>query len=107
MKRIVISLFICISSLTVSAQFNNVFEGLAHVYEKIDKTPITTGLLIDQGQAFLDPSVYTGVSLNDPLMDYTKWREIYAEVYFSRVNGSLPNLMPIPEFNNFIDTRSI
>jgi len=104
MKRIVISLFICISSLTVSAQFNNVFEGLAHVYEKIDKTPITTGLLIDQGQAFLDPSVYTGVSLNDPLMDYTKWREIYAEVYFSRVNGSLPNLMPIPEFNNFIDT---
>jgi hypothetical protein len=65
------------------------FGKMNYVFNYVDKSPITTGLLRDYGIEFLNLDNYTGASLHDSnftAMD--DWRMLYTSLYSSQINNT-------------------
>lgn len=70
-------------------------QRLDSLFQAVDRTPVSTGLLSDYGFSFLNPDNYTGAALLDSnYVDINSWRLLYAALETSKFTGNatLPGL---------------
>ncbi len=93
MKRLTtlcISLLLCITTAFAQSYDTTQFYGKNNfLFQHIDKTPISTGLLRDYGIDFQELDNYTGVALHDSnYTSLTDWRMLYASLYSQQINST-------------------
>ncbi|WP_443938818.1 hypothetical protein [Pedobacter sp. MW01-1-1] len=110
MKRITALLAILwlIFSAAHAQQDTTTYYGKSkYIFQHLDKTQITTGLMSDYGIEFMPLADYDGVSLtNSNYVGIQEWRLLYASVYSSQIND-IANLVTLESVNNQINNYSI
>ena len=72
---------------------------ISKVFQHVDKSRVTTGLLYDYGLHLIDPVYYDGVALTDEnYIDMEIWNALYGGMYSSKVNGNIS--LPTPDQMN-------
>lgn len=51
------------------------------VFQHIDRTPVSSGLLIDYGFSFVNPANYQGTLLDSNCVDLGTWRLVYGGLH--------------------------
>lgn len=91
-KVVALSMIMLIRCLFVYAQNTDTsqyYGKMDYVFEHVNKTPITSGMLRDYGIEFLNLDNYTGTVLHDSnYVGLSEWRMLYASLYSSQINNS-------------------
>jgi len=62
---------------------------ISFIFEHVDRSPVTTGLLSDYGVGYLNYNNYPGTTLHDSnYVDMARWRLLYTFLYSSRFNDA-------------------
>ncbi len=85
-----ISIMLCIVTSFAQSFDTTQFYGKNNfLFEHIDKTPISTGLLRDYGIDFQELDNYRGTSLHDSnFTSLADWRMLYTSLYSQQINGT-------------------
>ncbi len=85
-----ISLLLCsIMSYAQSYDTTQFYGKNNFLFQHIDKSPITTGLLRDYGIDFQELDNYTGTALHDSnFTSLTDWRMLYRSIYSQQINST-------------------
>jgi hypothetical protein len=69
--------------------YNTAFsDQINQVFQNVDRTPVTTGLLRDYGIAFTDVGLYDGVRTASNYIPYSEWQSLYLSLYSFRFNSA-------------------
>lgn len=82
----------CICAIQLSAQ--NYTDTINHVFEHVDKSRITTGLLSDYGVQMVDISGFNGIPSDSNYVDINTWKKLYTGIYTSRINSNISLDLP-------------
>jgi len=76
--------------------YNTAFgDQVNQIYQFVDRTQVTTGLLSDYGVAFTDLSMYNGVRTTTNYLSYAEWQAVYLTLYSYRFNDNLQMIHPV------------
>ncbi len=111
MKQLItfcISIMLCIATSFAQSFDTTQFYGKNnYLFQHIDKTPITTGLLRDYGIDFQELNNYTGTALHDSnFTSLADWRMLYASLYSQQIN-STASLMYLDTLNKLFSQYGI
>ena len=70
-------------------------EQLDHLFAPLDKSDITTGMLIDRAFRFTDVANHTGQGTDDTLFAYHRWYALYGTIGSGRIDSE--SGLPDPE----------
>ncbi|GHS87357.1 hypothetical protein FACS1894201_08600 [Bacteroidia bacterium] len=106
MKKLALLLVILslLSKLVVAQDITQVYKDtMDHIFQHVDKSKITTGLLSDYGLQVVDPTGFNG-SLNDScFVDMDTWKKLYLGMYSSKINNAI-SLTAVNTVYNLIDS---
>ncbi len=68
-------------------------EKMDNIFEHVDKSKITTGLLSDYGLQLVDITAFDGTPTDSNYVDMDTWENLYQGLYSSRINSSANNLL--------------
>jgi hypothetical protein len=89
MKHLWISFCLFLSSLPLLAQNTSYKDKVDYVFGSLRQSDISTGILLEYGLNFQDPSVFNGTTLSETnKTDIETWRRLYATLLFSVINPS-------------------
>lgn len=107
MKKIftlIVSIIILIGETQSQSYDTTQYYGkMNYVFQHVNKSQITTGLLRDYGIEFLNLDNYTGAALHDSnFVAVDEWRMLYTGLYSSQINSSA-NLLYLDTVNRLIN----
>ncbi|MEI7677034.1 MAG: hypothetical protein WCJ03_09660 [Bacteroidales bacterium] len=76
-----------IAGLGLKAQ--NYADTINHIFEHVDKTRITTGLLSDYGIQMVEFSNFNGIPADSNYVDINTWKKLYVGIYTSKINSNI------------------
>jgi len=79
-------------------------EQMTDIISELDKGEITTGILVDKSIMFSSMDSLHG--LNEQVVTLKKWKQIYRQLFISKINMGLPNPDSLPS-DSFIDKDAI
>jgi hypothetical protein len=83
------------ASLTSLAQTSTVFQDNMNViYQYVDRTPVTTGLLLDYGLLLTDVAAYNGTLQANNYVNRAAWSSLYASLFQMKFNNNAS--LPLP-----------
>ncbi|WP_343693248.1 T9SS type A sorting domain-containing protein [Chitinophaga sp.] len=106
MKTFILLTGILMSCITqpLKAQYDTTqyFGKMEYIFQHIDRTPITTGILLDYGFELLNFDNYTGAALHDSnYVGISEWRQLYGSLYMSQISTN--TMQALPTVNNQIN----
>ncbi|MCL1937868.1 MAG: hypothetical protein FWF52_05685 [Candidatus Azobacteroides sp.] len=95
-KLTLISLFLAIAVGNVMAQdADQVYTDVMNaIFQKINKSKITTGLLIDYGVQAVDPEAFNGIPADSNYVSMDTWKMLYGGLYTSKINTNANLTLP-------------
>jgi len=60
-----------------------------HIFQYVDKSKVTTGLLSDYGLQFVEPKYFNGVPADSNYVDMDTWRMLYSGMFSSKINNNV------------------
>lgn len=67
----------------------NYYGKMNYIFQYVDKSQVTTGLLRDYSIDFLNPDNYTGAAIHDSnFVSMSEWRMLYAGLYGAQINAN-------------------
>ena len=97
--RIIIIMAISPIYILIAQEVAEYNAKISKVFQHVDKSRVTTGLLYDYGLHLIDPVYYDGVALTDEnYIDMEIWNALYGGMYSSKVNGNIS--LPTPDQMN-------
>ena len=69
-------------------------DRMNHIFQYVDKSRITTGLLSDYGLMIVDPSYFDGVPANSNFVSMDTWSFLYSSMFTSRINNNVSLTIP-------------
>jgi len=96
-KITLISLFLTIVVGNTMAQDANqaYTDTMNAIFQQIDKSKITTGLLVDYGLQIVAPEYFNGIPADSNYVDMDTWKMLYGGIYTSKINNNAN--LPLPE----------
>lgn len=83
------------ASLTSLAQTSTVFQdNMSVIYQNVDRSPVTTGLLLDYGLLLTDVAAYNGTLQANNYVNRTAWSSLYASLFLMKFNNNAA--LPLP-----------
>lgn len=80
------------------------YGKMNYIFQHVDKSQVTTGLLRDYSIDFLNPDNYTGAAIHDSnFVGMGEWRMLYAGLYGAQINGNA-NLLYLDTINRLVNT---
>jgi hypothetical protein len=76
-----------------------------YIFQYVDTSKITTGLLIDYGLQMIAPEYFDGVPADSNYVDMDTWKMLYLGIYSSKINNNANLVLPDTIFNR-IDNAS-
>ena len=70
-----------------------------HIFQHVDKSRITTGLLSDYGLQMIEPRYFDGVPADSNYVDITTWRMLYSGIFSSKINNNVSLTAPEAVFS--------
>jgi len=64
-------------------------DAMNTIFQQIDKSKITTGLLIDYGLQIVDPEYFNGVPADSNYVDMDTWISLYCSIYDAKINDRI------------------
>ncbi len=67
----------------------NFADTINHIFEHVDKSRITTGLLSDYGVQMVNISGFDGTPADSNYVNINTWKKLYAGIYTSKINSNI------------------
>jgi hypothetical protein len=80
-------LILYIAAFQLNAQ--NYADTINHIFEHVEKSRITTGLLSDYGVQMVDISGFNGIPTDSNYVDINTWKKLYVGIYTSKINSNI------------------
>ena len=105
-KIILISLFLAIIAGNTMAQDADqaYSDAMNTIFQRINKSKITTGLLVDYGVQIVDPEVFNGTPADSNYVDMDTWKMLYGGIYSSKINTNANLTLPETVFTAIDNT---
>lgn len=81
-------LAICLFLLFGSVTAQTYYETINTIFENVDKSKITTGLLSDYGVQMVDIESFNGIPTDSNYVDIETWKKLYNGLYSSKINSN-------------------
>ena len=65
-----------------------------HIFQHVNKSKVTTGLLIDYGLQVIEPKYFNGVPADSNYVDMDTWRMLYSGMFTSKINNNVNLTVP-------------
>ena len=65
-----------------------------HIFQYVDKSRITSGLLSDYGLQIIEPKYFNGMPADSNYVDMNTWKMLYAGIYTSKINNNISLTSP-------------
>lgn len=105
MKKFYFLLFVyALALVSLHAQISDAWKDeIESVFENVDRSLVTTGLLTDYGIYFTNIDKFNGIPCDTNYIELTEWQSLYLSLYTCRfnTNASMPD--PVEVFE-LIDT---
>jgi len=90
-KITLISLFLTIVVGNTMAQDANqaYTDTMNAIFQHIDKSKITTGLLVDYGLQIVAPEYFNGIPSDSNYVDMETWISLYCGIYDAKINDRI------------------
>jgi hypothetical protein len=107
-KLIFISLFLAIFAGNTMAQDANqaYTDAMNTIFQNVNKSKITTGLLSDYGLQIVDPEAFNGVPADSNYVNMDTWKMLYGGIYSSIINSNANLTLPETVFASIDNTAS-
>ena len=105
MKKFFLLSLLLLSVITLQAQEtpNDFSDRIKSIFQHVDKTPVTTGILLDVGIDFSNLNNFDGSILADSnLVSLKEWRGIYGSLLTSQFSNSV-SFTSFPSFNTSLN----
>ena len=63
-------------------------DRMNHIFQYVDKSRISTGLLSDYGLQFVEPKYFDGIPADSNYVSMDTWRMLYSGMFTSRINNN-------------------
>jgi len=95
-KVILIPLFlVMIVGNTMAQDFDQQYtDAINAIFQKVDKSKITTGLLSDYGVQIINPEAFNGVPADSNYVSMDTWKKLYAGIFSSIINNNVNLTLP-------------
>jgi hypothetical protein len=99
MKSILTFFSLLLMASNVFGQNTNVFQdNMDVIYQNVNRTHVTTGLLKDYGLLLTDISKFNGTRQANNYVNHPVWSSLYASLYFMKFNSNAT--LPAPNVVN-------
>ncbi|PIW05424.1 MAG: hypothetical protein COW40_04975 [Cytophagales bacterium CG17_big_fil_post_rev_8_21_14_2_50_40_13] len=98
-KYLLLPIIWVLGSAPICAQTDAYRNAINPVFQNLDKTPITTGLLLEYGVNLSEPEVYNGILSVGNIMTRTEWGLLYATMVTEKIK-STPYTLSAPNVVN-------
>jgi hypothetical protein len=71
-----------------SQEFSN---RMNHIFQYVNKSRASTGLLSDYGLQMVEPKHFNGVPADSNYVDMDAWKMLYSGMFTSKINNNLKN----------------
>jgi len=75
--------------LTAQNPGQNYTNRMNHIFQYVDKSKITTGLLSEYSVQMVDPKYFNGVPADSNYVDMDTWRMLYSGMFTSKINNNV------------------
>jgi hypothetical protein len=82
-------------------------DRMNYIFQYVDKTRITTGLLVDYGLQIVEPEYFDGIPADSNYVDMDTWKMLYSGIYTSKINDSINLVLPDTVFDMINKTVSL
>lgn len=69
-------------------------DRMNYIFQHVNKSRITTGLLSDYGLYMVEPDVFNGVPADSNYVDMDTWKILYSGIYTSKMNNNVNLTLP-------------
>ena len=69
-------------------------DWINYIFQYVDKSKITTGLLSDYGLQMVEPDVFNGVPADSNYVNMDTWKMLYSGIYTSKINNNVALTLP-------------
>ena len=69
-------------------------DTMSHIFEHVDKSRITTGLLSDYQLQIVSPTYFDGIPADSNYVDMSTWMMLYSGMYTSKINNNVSLTLP-------------
>ena len=87
-----LTFYLLLAPLTIVAQTYT--ETMNSIFEHVDKSRITTGLLSDYGAHLIDVESFNGIPSDSNYVDIDSWKKLYYGLYSSKINSNANLISP-------------
>ena len=99
------NIFSAESEITVKSAEQEFTDRMNHIFQHVDKSRITTGLLSDYGLQLVEPEYFDGVPADSNYVNMSTWKMLYAGMFTSKINNNVSLTFPETVFEQ-IDNAS-
>ena len=64
-------------------------DRMNHIFQHVNKSKVTTGLLVDYGLQLVDPKYFDGVPADSNYVSMDAWRMLYSGMFTSKINNNV------------------
>ncbi len=82
------------SSLWSQNSSQEYIDRMNHIFQYVDKSRITTGLLSDYGLQMIEPKVFNGMPADSNYVTMDVWKMLYSGMYTSKINNNISLTLP-------------
>lgn len=95
MKKLYVLLFM-LSMIHAHAQVSDAWiTEIESIFQHVNRTPVTTGLLTDYGLYFTNIDKFNGIPSDTNYIELSEWQMLYTSLYTCRFNSNAAS-MPVP-----------
>lgn len=102
MKKIISTTLLCVcllSQLFSQTSGQEYTNRMNHIFQHVDKSRITTGLLSDYGLQLVEPNAFNGVLGDSNYVNIDTWKMLYSGMFTSKINNNIVMTLPETVFN--------
>ena len=85
-KKITAILYFIFATIQLFGQ--NYTETINHIFQQVDKSKISTGILADYGVQVIDLGAFNGIPADSNYVAMDTWKMLYGGLYSSKINGN-------------------
>ena len=93
-KVTLIFLFLAMIAGNTMAQDSNqdYTNAMNNIFQQVDKSKVTTGLLADYGLQIVNIEAFNGVPADSNYVSMDTWKKLYGGVYSLKINNNIFNI---------------
>jgi len=69
-------------------------DRMNYIFQHVNKSRVTTGLLSDYGLYMVEPDVFDGIPADSNYVDMDTWKILYSGMYSSKINNNVSLTLP-------------